>query len=83
MLPAQLTLSPFDDASTAQKGIAQFNSTNFSAAAGVINTIQNIATTSNPTFNSLILNGSTTLGDASSDLITFNGTIQGRQPIGV
>jgi hypothetical protein len=52
-----------DDASTAQKGIAQFNSTNFSAAAGVINTVQNINTGASPTFSNLTLTNA--LGIAS------------------
>jgi hypothetical protein len=42
-----------NDASTAAKGIASFNATNFTAASGTINTIQNIATTSSPTFTAL------------------------------
>lgn len=41
-----------DDASTSQKGIAQFNSTNFTATGGVINTVQDIATSSSPVFAS-------------------------------
>lgn len=51
------------DASTTQKGIAQFNSTNFTAASGTINTVQNINTSASPTFanvnatTSLQLNG--------------------------
>ncbi len=39
-----------DDASTSQKGIAQFNSTNFSTGGGVVNTIQDIAATASPVF---------------------------------
>lgn len=42
------------------KGIATFNSTNFSAISGVVNTIQGIATTSTPTFAGLTLNGTLT-----------------------
>jgi len=42
------------------KGIAAFNSTNFTASSGVINTIQNIATTSSPTFASGTVLGSQT-----------------------
>lgn len=41
------------------KGLAAFNSTNFTAASGVINTVQGIATTSSPTFANLTV--STTL----------------------
>ena len=50
----------------ATKGIATFNSTNFTAAAGVINTIQNIATGSSPTFTNLALQGATGLTVGSS-----------------
>ena len=39
-----------EDASTSNKGIASFNSTNFSASSGAINTIQDIVTTATPTF---------------------------------
>jgi fibronectin-binding autotransporter adhesin len=46
-----------NDASTAQKGIAQFNSTNFTASGGVVNTAQNINTSATPTFGGLTLNG--------------------------
>jgi hypothetical protein len=60
-----------NDASTAQKGIAQFNATNFSAASGIINTIQNIAVTSAPTFAGLTVTGPIT----ASGVITANGGI--------
>jgi parallel beta-helix repeat protein len=46
-----------NDASTTGKGIAQFNSTNFSVASGVVNTIQNINTAASPTFAGLTLSG--------------------------
>jgi hypothetical protein len=46
-----------NDASTTGKGIAQFNSTNFSVASGVVNTIQNINSTATPTFAGLTLSG--------------------------
>jgi len=59
-----------NDASTSQKGIAQFNSTNFSAASGVINTIQNIHTTAAPTFGQLTLTSS----QASAAMLTVNNT---------
>ena len=59
-----------NDASTSQKGIAQFNSTNFSASAGVINTIQNINTTAAPTFGQLTLTSS----QASAAMLTVNNT---------
>jgi hypothetical protein len=40
----------------ATKGAAAFNATNFSAALGIVNTIQNIHTTATPTFQKLSLN---------------------------
>lgn len=39
-----------DDATTAAKGIASFNATNFTVVAGAVNTVQNINTTATPTF---------------------------------
>lgn len=55
-----------DNASTTQKGIAQFNSTNFSSSSGTINTIQDIATGSSPTFANLTLQGTSGLTIGSS-----------------
>ncbi len=56
------------------KGIAAFNSTNFSAASGVINTIQDIATTSSPEFTGLTLSGNAAIngGNLTSTASTFN-----------
>jgi len=66
-----------DNASTAQKGIAQFNSTNFSDnGSGTINTIQNINNTATPTFSSLTLSANTnelTLGTTNTGIITLGG----------
>jgi fibronectin-binding autotransporter adhesin len=59
-----------NDATTAAKGIASFNATNFSIAAGAVNTIQNIATTSTPSFAGLTV-GATGLTDNGT--ATFNG----------
>ncbi len=39
-----------DDASTVNKGIASFNSTNFTATGGAVNTVQDINTGATPTF---------------------------------
>lgn len=44
-----------DDASVSNKGIAQFNASNFSANGGVINTIQDVNTSAKPTFGQLTL----------------------------
>ncbi len=46
-----------DDASTSNKGIVQFNGTNFSVSNGIANTAQDINTTAAPTFSSLTLSG--------------------------
>lgn len=66
----------------ATKGVAAFNATNFSAASGVINTIQNINSTASPTFLGLIVSGlsinSAVYTDGSSGLTTTaptSGTI--------
>lgn len=60
------TTITINDASTIAKGIAQFNATNFSVSSGAVNTIQNIAVTSAPTFAGLTLNGNLTLGAANT-----------------
>ncbi|HTH72626.1 MAG TPA: hypothetical protein VL737_04670, partial [Candidatus Pristimantibacillus sp.] len=75
-----------NDASTVAKGIASFNSTNFSVAAGAVNTIQNINSGATPTFagvntnnitNSAALtvgvSGQTALLQGSTTTITSNG----------
>lgn len=59
-----------DDASTANKGIAQFNGTNFSAAGGIINTVQDINTSAKPSFGQLILTSSV----ASGTMLFVNNT---------
>ena len=61
------------DASTSQKGIAQFNGTNFSASAGIVNTIQNINTTADPTFRNLTLSTlNVTSNQATSPMALIN-----------
>ena len=62
-----------DNASTSAKGIAQFNSTNFSAALGVINTIQDINTTAAPQFGRLTVASS----QASAAMLLVNNTNAG------
>lgn len=44
-----------NDATTSIKGIASFNSTNFTTSSGVVNTVQNINTSAAPTFSALSL----------------------------
>lgn len=63
-----------DNASTLAKGIAQFNATNFSVAAGVVNTSQNINTTASPTFvgvntNSVTPSAALTVGATTQQLV--------------
>ena len=76
-----------DNASTAQKGIAQFNSTNFTASSGTINTIQDIDTSAAPTFAGITLNGTltangnSTFGNAATDTVTFVAIAQNTQQI--
>jgi hypothetical protein len=64
------TTVTINDASTSQKGIAQFNNTNFSASGGIINTIQSIATTAAPTFGQLSLTSS----QSTAAMLTVNNT---------
>ncbi len=68
-----------DDASTSQKGIAQFNSTNFSVNLGTVNTIQNISATSSPTFAGLTLTGalSVSSGGTGANTLTAGGILFG------
>ncbi|HSX01411.1 MAG TPA: hypothetical protein VLF67_04175, partial [Candidatus Saccharimonas sp.] len=72
------TTITIDNATTAAKGIASFNSTNFSVASGAVNTIQNIATTASPTFagvgtNTITPSGAFTLG-AAGQAFTLQGS---------
>lgn len=51
------------------KGVAGFNATNFSASSGIINTIQNITTTSNPQFATI------ELGHATQNTLSASGGV--------
>jgi hypothetical protein len=64
-----------DDASAVAKGIASFNSTNFSVSSGAVNTVQNINSAATPTFAGLTLsnftgNNAVLYGTAGSGLLT-------------
>jgi fibronectin-binding autotransporter adhesin len=59
-----------NDASTTQKGIAEFNSTDFTSSGGVIDTIQNIDTAASPTFGQLIITSS----QATANMLQVNNT---------
>lgn len=67
-----------NDASTAQKGIAQFDAGNFSVTGGTVNTIQDIDTAATPTFagvntNNITPNGALTVG-ATGQSFTLQGS---------
>lgn len=55
------------DATTAVKGVASFNSTNFSVASGAVNTIQGISSAASPTFTGLNLSGLTASAGVYTD----------------
>jgi hypothetical protein len=59
-----------NDATAAVKGLASFNATNFSVTSGAVNTIQDIATTSTPTFGGLNLASALTIGNGGSGATT-------------
>lgn len=56
----------------ATKGAAAFNATNFTASTGVINTIQNIATTSSPQFANLVLTAGGDIKPSSNSTTAIN-----------
>ena len=72
-----LSTITIDDATTSSKGIAQFNSTNFTASSGTINTIQNIDSTATPSFAGLSVTTATGLtlgtGTAAGKLVVRDG----------
>ncbi|TAH35450.1 hypothetical protein EYC59_02205, partial [Candidatus Saccharibacteria bacterium] len=55
-----------NDATTALRGLASFNGTNFTVSSGAVNTIQNINTSAAPTFGQLTLTGTNTLALGTS-----------------
>lgn len=64
------TTVTINDATTSSKGIASFNSTNFTTTSGAVNTVQNINTTAAPTFGQLMLTSS----QATAAMLTVNNT---------
>jgi hypothetical protein len=66
-----------NDATTAAKGIASFNSTNFSVSSGAVNTIQNIHTAATPTFTGVNTNSVTPSGAFTLGATTQTFTLQG------
>lgn len=74
------TTITINDASTSAKGIASFNSTNFSASAGAINTIQDIHSGATPTFagvNTNTITSGGTLAIQGTTNITGNIDVSG------
>jgi hypothetical protein len=70
--------SDIQDASTSQKGIAQFNSDHFSVSSGSVSIGQSVATTASPTFGAITINASASVGtnaSVSNSLFVANGQI--------
>lgn len=66
-----------DNASTSAKGIASFNSSNFSVTAGAVNTIQDIGTGATPTFTGVNTNAITPSGALTVGATGQSFTLQG------
>lgn len=76
---ATITIDTADTAGT--KGIASYNSTNFSVSGGVVNTVQNINNGANVQFASVVLTGTTALtigqGSTNTGVIAFQNSTNG------
>jgi hypothetical protein len=79
------TTITINDASTAQKGIAEFNASDFKTLAGVVDTSQSIAVSAAPTFAGLTLSNQLTVGNGGTGAatLTANGVLlaNGTNPI--
>ena len=62
-----------NNASTAIKGLASFNGTNFSVVGGAVNTIQGIATSATPTFAGLNLTSALSVANGGTGSNTATG----------
>jgi len=62
-----------NDATNAVKGLASFNSTNFTVSNGAVNTVQNINTGASPSFNALSLGNALTVNNGGTGSTTAPG----------
>jgi hypothetical protein len=66
-----------NDASSTAKGIASFNSTNFSVTGGAVNTKQNIDISAAPTFAGLTVTGGVTASGTFNGATLSGGSVSG------
>lgn len=62
-----------NDATTAVKGLASFDGTNFTVAGGAVNTIQGISSSATPTFAGLNLTAALSVGNGGTGATTAAG----------